>query len=424
MTTIQARRHSSRRLDPVFSSLVLFALALFFLVPVAQAASSGQDDAHSRPSHKAITVVIDKDYPPYVFPTSAGDVQGILVDTWKLWEKKTGVPVTLIPMEWNAAQDFMQQGRADVIDTLFQTPEREKTYVFSKPYATIEVPIFVHKDLGGIHDLDSLRGSSVGVKRGDACVNYLSSRGISSLLAFDSYEDVIQAANDGKIKVFCVDKPPAQHYLYRLGLENDFRLAFTLYSGEFHRAVRKGNEALLQLIEDGFSRIAPEQYETINKRWRGVPLFPSTLVHYAVWAVLLVAAAVLVLLTVNALLRRTVRRQTSRLNQLLTAVGQSEERYRELVESAGSVILRLDLLGRVTFCNTFGQRFFGYTLGEMLGRNIANLTDVPGDSASSPWIAPLTDIPNTPADAPETTVSQVMEHQRREGGIIWIAWAM
>ena len=41
------------------------------------------------------------------------------------------------------------------------------------------------------------------------------------------------------------------------------RLAFNLYQGEFHRAVRKGDEALLQLVEDGFARITPEQYEAM-----------------------------------------------------------------------------------------------------------------------------------------------------------------
>ena len=65
---------------------------------------------------KNLTVVLDNDYPPYVFPAPDGGFQGILVDLWKLWEQKTGVPVTLRPMPWQAAQQTVLSGKADVID--------------------------------------------------------------------------------------------------------------------------------------------------------------------------------------------------------------------------------------------------------------------------------------------------------------------
>jgi PAS domain S-box-containing protein len=46
----------------------------------------------------------------------------------------------------------------------------------------------------------------------------------------------------------------------------------------------------------------------------------------------------------------------------------SEEKYRDLVESANSIIMRLDTLGRITFMNAFGQSFYGYQEHEMIGR--------------------------------------------------------
>ena len=60
---------------------------------------------------------------------------------------------------------------------LFRNPGRERLYVFSEPYATLDVSVFVHKDLGGIHDLASLRGFTVGVKKGDADIEYLTNHG-------------------------------------------------------------------------------------------------------------------------------------------------------------------------------------------------------------------------------------------------------
>ena len=40
---------------------------------------------------KEITVVLDDNYPPYIFRDEKGHLQGILVDEWRLWEEKTGI---------------------------------------------------------------------------------------------------------------------------------------------------------------------------------------------------------------------------------------------------------------------------------------------------------------------------------------------
>jgi hypothetical protein len=50
----------------------------------------------------------------------------------------------------------------------------------------------------------------------------------------------VLAAKRQQLKVFSVDEPAAIYYLYKQGIANDFRQSFVLYTGEFHRAVRKG----------------------------------------------------------------------------------------------------------------------------------------------------------------------------------------
>ena len=82
---------------------------------------------------------MDDNYPPYVFRDSNGVLSGYLVDTWKLWESKTGVHVKLIGSDWAKAQQLMYAGQADVIDTMFLTPERENKLDFTPPYADIPV---------------------------------------------------------------------------------------------------------------------------------------------------------------------------------------------------------------------------------------------------------------------------------------------
>ena len=48
----------------------------------------------------------------------------------------------------------------------------------------------------------------------------------------------------------------------------------------------------------------------------------------------------------------------------------SEQQCRDLVEHANSIILRMDVQGRLTFFNEFAQKFFGYEQSELLGRSV------------------------------------------------------
>ena len=63
-------------------------------------------------------------------------------------------------------------------------------------------------------------------------------------------------------------------------------------------------------------------------------------------------------------------RDVTEQRQAQEALRQSEEKYRELVENANSIILRMDNVGNVTFFNEFAQSFFGYSEKEIVGKNV------------------------------------------------------
>ncbi len=63
-----------------------------------------------------------------------------------------------------------------------------------------------------------------------------------------------------RVRIFCMDEPPANFLIYHKKLENEFRHAFRLYSGEFHRAVRKGDTDLFNTVQNGFAAITLKEY--------------------------------------------------------------------------------------------------------------------------------------------------------------------
>jgi PAS domain S-box-containing protein len=348
---------------------ILLALGLF-----APSAIWSQD---TNISPQTIRVVMDYDYPPYIFLDSEGHPRGILPDLWHLWEEKTGIHVQIHAMDWEQAQQRMQSGEYDIIDTIFKTPEREKIYAFSKPYAKIDVPIFYRSDISGIRNVQDLKGFSVAVKAGDSDIDVLISHGITTLSTFNSYEQIIAAARDHKVNVFVVDKPPAFYYLYKFGINDQFRETAPLYSGEFHRAVLQGNEALLHTVEEGFARIPQSEYEKIVQRWYGKPVFNSALLHFLLTAALLTGSVLLFLFAWIWILRRSVQKKTSALQKEIHVrieqekiIRESEEKYRILIEQSPDPIALFTREGMYKYANKSLAEGVGRDLDDILGRSI------------------------------------------------------
>jgi two-component system, cell cycle sensor histidine kinase and response regulator CckA len=190
-----------------------------------------------------------------------------------------------------------------------------KLYDFTPPYAQIRVPVFAHKKLGGIVDISSLQGFTIGVKAGDAVIETLAAHGIDSLKEYPSYEAIVLAAKQHDLKVFSVDEPAAYYYLYKHELAADFRTAFVLYTGEFHRAVHKGNADLLALVQDGFAKCSPREFQAIDEKWLGSPFLLKEALRKWLPVVLLAAAAILLLAGGNLFLRHKVRLRTAELRE-------------------------------------------------------------------------------------------------------------
>lgn len=99
-------------------------------------------------------------------------------------------------------------------------------------------------------------------------------------------------------------------------------------------------------------------------------------------------------------------------------LNESEQKYRELVESANSIILRWNAQGNVTFLNTFGLQFFGYTADEIVGKHIVGTIVPPTDSAGHDLQGLMEQI----CLDTKKFEQNVNENMRRNGERVWISW--
>ncbi|NCA69771.1 MAG: transporter substrate-binding domain-containing protein [Sphingobacteriia bacterium] len=370
-------------------SVVLRLLAALVLVAIGGPLVA----ATSTPT--LLRVVGDNHYPPYLFLDDEGRATGYLVDIWRLWSEKTGIEVELTALEWAEAQRRLLAGEADVIDNIFRTPERESFYDFSAPYARLPVSIYRDVSIDGIHDLRALRGFKVGVMAGDACIEYLERAGITGLILYPTYSDLIRGALAEEVKLFCLDEHPANYYLYRLDAHQRFQQAFSLYEGQFHRAVRKGDRAILELVAQGMAAISAEEEAAIRRQWM------KRVIDYGPWvrglglATALLLALGLTLGTWTHMLRKRVRTQTEELRTALREVQQArresemarERLEQEVVERTAALRAAVDeqqvILDTATSgialikdrilmrCNRKLHEIFGWPQGTMVGQRTA-----------------------------------------------------
>jgi PAS domain S-box-containing protein len=101
-----------------------------------------------------------------------------------------------------------------------------------------------------------------------------------------------------------------------------------------------------------------------------------------------------------------------------SAIRKSEAKYRELVQNANSIILRIDTHGKITFFNEFAQSFFGYCEADIIGHASVGTIIPEKDSNGNP----MQQIMEQVARFPEKHGYYEVESMRRNGQRVLVAW--
>ena len=119
--------------------------------------------------------------------------------------------------------------------------------------------------------------------------------------------------------------------------------------------------------------------------------------------------------------RRKNERQLEirRLRDEVVRLQTAERAYREIVNRTNAIVLRWDPDGRILFMNDFGQRLFGYTEEELIGRSVLELI-VPEreESSGRDLVAMIHDI----LRHPDRYEHNENENVGRDGTRLWITW--
>lgn len=111
-------------------------------------------------------------------------------------------------------------------------------------------------------------------------------------------------------------------------------------------------------------------------------------------------------------------RKIEDLKDIKRELRQNEEIYREIVETANSIIMKIDMNGRIQYLNPYACNFFGYSKEEILGRQIIGTIVTKTKGATHNLRNGITDICSSPSEFRHHQNENITRHGKK----VSIAW--
>ncbi|MEW5735128.1 MAG: transporter substrate-binding domain-containing protein [Thermodesulfobacteriota bacterium] len=246
------------------TSILLVFVSLVFLCACAAGGYRAKG-----PESAILRISCDRNFAPFTYVDAAGKPAGMLVDIWSLWVERTGQAVRFVFSDWDGSVQALKDGSAEIHSGLFKNESRAKWMDFSTPVYQSGIAVFVPDTPGGPKSLEDLRGKKAGALDGGAPLDYLKGAAPETTVqGYRGYREMIGDASSGKIAAFADEEVGGWTALAELGLSERFTTIPGAYvPRQFFAAVRKGNDRILMLVNQGLSQIRPEELAAIEALW-------------------------------------------------------------------------------------------------------------------------------------------------------------
>lgn len=262
--------------------IIALVLTLILLAVPALADSTARTLDEIKESG-VLTIGVFSDKKPFGYVDENGEYQGYDVYFARRLAEDLGVELELVSVDAPNRVEFLTSAKADIILANFTvTPERAEVVDFALPYMKVALGV-VSPDSALITDVTELEGKTLIVSKGTTAETYFTENHPEvTLLKFDTYTEAFNALLDGRGDALSTDNTEVLAWAlenpgYTVGIE-------TLGSlDSIAPAVQKGNETVLEFINDEIEALAEENFfhadfETTLKDVYGDAVDPDNLV--------------------------------------------------------------------------------------------------------------------------------------------------
>lgn len=207
---------------------------------------------------KTVTLVADP-YPPYQYEED-GAVKGVDHDIITAAFQEYSIETTTQLFPWEVCIEHMEMKKADGIFQITSTPEREKAFLFSKPFRTARTVFFstarasvsFHKD-GDI--LSQLKGYRVGVVAGYSYDPLIDRLKEPLKIAVKSQEMLLEDLVRGTFDLAIMDLGVAEYLIKKMGIEDIERVGGFEITRQLHVAFQQDRDELVTFFNTGLDKV-------------------------------------------------------------------------------------------------------------------------------------------------------------------------
>lgn len=207
-----------------------------------------------------IDIGVFSDKNPFGYVDNNGEYQGYDVYFAKRIAADLGVELNLVSVEAANRVEYLTTGKVDIILANFTvTAERAEKVDFALPYMKVALGV-VSPDSAVINSADDLSGKKLIVVKGTTAEQFFTENyPDTELVKFDEYNEAYSALQDGRGDAFSTDNTEVlawamQNPGFTVGIESLGSL------DTIAPAVTKGNESLLNWLNDEIKGLAGEQF--------------------------------------------------------------------------------------------------------------------------------------------------------------------
>lgn len=266
----------------------ILALLLTVVLGIGALTGCGSNNSKDKDGNKTVYRTLDEikesgtikigvfsDKNPFGYVDENGDYQGYDIYFAERLAQDLGVDVEYVSTEPASRVEYLKTGKVDIILANFTvTEERAESVDFALPYMKVSLGV-VSPDESLITSPEDLNGKTLIVAKGTTAEAYFSENHPEiNLLKFDQYTEAYNALLDGRGDALSTDNTEVLAWAilnegYSVGIETLGDL------DTIAPAVSKGNETLINWINDEIKALADEEFFHKNYKETLEPVYGS-----------------------------------------------------------------------------------------------------------------------------------------------------
>jgi PAS domain S-box-containing protein len=314
-----------------------------------------------------LRVAPEGNYPPFSYVES-GAWHGLSAEMAQLLQNRLGSRFKILPAQnLDLILTNVQQGHAEIVTSLKETPERSRFLSFTQAYISVPTAIIVKAGFAGGSWPNAFVGKRVAVGKGYGVQGYLESNfpAVKLTLVPDDL-DGMRKLSFGEVDALIMDVASASFFIEREKIAN-LRIHETFpYSYDLAFGVRKDLPILRSILAKTLVSIPDHDRQLIVDKWITLSQDPPSLIWKWIirWRALLsgIFAALIVGLGLLWRLQRQRRIQEQKRTQYV----------RSLIEASLDPLVTISAEGKITDVNTATEKVTGVGRDKLIGSDFVD----------------------------------------------------